>query len=117
MAAMGVAMVGAGARSIAFARYLADHPDTARLVAVVDLNLEKAKFLCEHFKIDADVSDDLEAVLARDDVQAVLITTPDYAHVAPATAAMAAGCHVYMEKPLATTLEDCDAIIAAASQD
>jgi predicted dehydrogenase len=47
-------------------------------------------------------------------LEAVCICTPHPAHAAPAIAAMQAGAAVIVEKPLASTLEDCDAILAAA---
>jgi predicted dehydrogenase len=47
-------------------------------------------------------------------VQAVSIATPDFAHGDPAIAAAKAGKHLLVEKPLATTVEECEAIIAAA---
>ena len=56
---------------------------------------------------------DTAAVLARDDVDAVLICTPHSTHRALTEAAAAAGKHVYIEKPMAVTLADCDAMIAA----
>ena len=56
---------------------------------------------------------DTAAVLARDDVDAVLICTPHSTHRPLTLAAAAAGKHVYIEKPMAVTLADCDAMIAA----
>jgi predicted dehydrogenase len=54
------------------------------------------------------------AELVQDDeVDAVLIATPDFAHTEPALAAIAAGKHVLIEKPLASSLEDARAIEAA----
>jgi predicted dehydrogenase len=46
--------------------------------------------------------------------QAVAIATPHPQHAAPAMAAMRAGAHVLVEKPLAASLRDCDAMIEAA---
>src|SRR5687767_6794582 len=53
-------------------------------------------------------------LLARDDLDVVDIVAPNFLHEEIATAALAGGRHVLLEKPMATTIEACDAIIAAA---
>jgi len=58
---------------------------------------------------------DVGEMVAQSKVQAVCICTPHPNHAAPAFAAARAGVHVLMEKPLASSLEDCDAIIAAGA--
>ena len=58
---------------------------------------------------------DLDALL-RSGVEAVVIGTPHPAHAAPAVRAAAAGVHVLVEKPMAATLADCDAMLAAAAR-
>ncbi len=55
----------------------------------------------------------VEALLARDDIDAVIIATPHTTHLPYTEQAAAAGKHVYIEKPMAVTVEDCDAMIAA----
>ena len=54
-----------------------------------------------------------EALLARPDVDAVIIATPHSTHLALTQAAAAAGKHVYCEKPMARDVAECDAMIAA----
>lgn len=56
-----------------------------------------------------------EAMLAGDLIDTVLVLTPAHAHVAPALAAIAAGKHVYCEKPLAGSLSDARVIASAAA--
>jgi predicted dehydrogenase len=56
-----------------------------------------------------------EDLLARDDIEAVLICVPTHLHAALALAAASAGKHFYLEKPIATTLDDAHRVIAAAS--
>ena len=68
----------------------------------------------EAARYGAPVTDDLDAVLRRGDVQAVIITAENVRHRALCEAACAAGKHVLCEKPLATTTEDAEAMIAAA---
>lgn len=57
---------------------------------------------------------DYNALLANRDVQAVNVVTMWDQHVAPTLAALRAGKHVFLEKPMASTAADCDAIVAAA---
>ena len=59
-------------------------------------------------------TEDYHALLARDDIAAVSVATPDHLHREVAMAACEAGKHVLVEKPMATTVEDCQTMIAAA---
>jgi predicted dehydrogenase len=56
---------------------------------------------------------DVESLVRRGDVDAIVISTPHHCHCHEALAAAAAGKHVLVEKPMATSLEDCDRMIAA----
>ena len=62
------------------------------------------------------VSTDYHAIVRREDVQAVIIATPNFTHAPIAQAAIAAGKHVLCEKPLALTAADARAMAAAADQ-
>jgi UDP-N-acetylglucosamine 3-dehydrogenase len=57
---------------------------------------------------------DYHAMLADPELEAVSIVTMWDQHAAPAIAALEAGKHVFLEKPMASTVADCDAIVAAA---
>ena len=59
---------------------------------------------------------DWQELVARSDVDAVCISTPQGSHCQIAVAAFAAGKHVYCEKPLALTVADCDRMIAAGEE-
>jgi UDP-N-acetylglucosamine 3-dehydrogenase len=83
----------------------------ARLVAVCDLDPAAAQAAAG--ATGAAVEADVAALLARDDVEAVSICTPDDLHVAPALAAARAGKHVLLEKPIATTMADARAVVSA----
>jgi predicted dehydrogenase len=109
-----VAIIGAGARTIAFCKFLAENPQMAKLAVLVDTNTAKAEVLNAHFNCNAKIAADYNAVINQKHIEAVIISTPDYAHVEPTVAALKAQKHVYLEKPLATTLQDCDTIIEAA---
>jgi predicted dehydrogenase len=62
---------------------------------------------------DADVTDDLDQLLGSG-VDAVLVLTPDHLHLPVARAALQAGVAVFCEKPMATTIEDCDELLRVA---
>ncbi len=61
----------------------------------------------------AQVYADASELLARPDIDAVVVAAPNAVHAPLACAAFAAGKHVYLEKPLATTLDDGEAVVAA----
>jgi predicted dehydrogenase len=59
---------------------------------------------------------DVDALLGADDVDAVAVCVPNGLHAQFVTAALEAGKHVFCEKPLATTVEDADRLIALARE-
>ncbi|HEY5072900.1 MAG TPA: Gfo/Idh/MocA family oxidoreductase [Caulobacteraceae bacterium] len=83
-----------------------------RLTAVNDPHPDRAAALARRFA--ASPFDDLAAFLEAVDI--VSVASPASAHAPAALAALAAGKHVYVEKPIATCLEDADAIVAAARE-
>ncbi|HID05964.1 MAG TPA: Gfo/Idh/MocA family oxidoreductase, partial [Armatimonadetes bacterium] len=114
MPKMGFGIIGAGVWGETHAMTYSAHPD-AELVMVCDLDAERARTIAENYNA-REWTTDYENLLARDDIQAVSIVTPDFAHREIAVAAAQAGKHILVEKPLATTIEDCEAIINAAKQ-
>jgi len=82
-----------------------------RLVAVADTDADAAEALARPRGIPA--YRDHERLLAHEDLDAVVIASPEYAHREQVEAAAARGLHVLCEKPIALTLEDADAMIAA----
>lgn len=109
-----IAVVGAGIRGSLFTRALAQHP-AATVVAVCDRNDGLARQRAAQFAIAAFGAH--EEMLAADlDLDAVVVATPDFAHRDAAVAAAEAGLHLLIEKPLATTLEDAQAIVDAAKK-
>jgi predicted dehydrogenase len=107
----GFAIVGSGLWGSLHARVYSES-DKARLVAVCDIDEQRARDLASKFGIESYT--DLARMLARDDIDAVSIVTPDFAHTDIALAAIAAGKDVLCEKPLATNSADCRRIIDAA---
>ena len=87
----------------------------AELVAVCDVDGARAKVAAEKFGAQTHYTD-YEALLRNPDIQAVSIATPDFAHKEIAVAAAQAGKHILCEKPLATTVDEAQAIVDAAAQ-
>jgi predicted dehydrogenase len=112
---VGFAIVGCGMIARFHARALAEVPD-ARLVALVSRSEASARAMAEQLGLDCTLATNLDAVLARPDVQAVIVTTPSGAHREPALAAARAGKHVVVEKPLEITTARCDQIIDACDR-
>lgn len=110
--ALGVAVVGTGAMGMRHAENIAHGVPGARLVAVHDA--DRASAARAATSLGCAESPDMEALLSRDDVDAVVIVSPPRFHAEHAVAAARAGKHVFLEKPIALTLEDADRIIAAA---
>ncbi len=102
-------VIGAGVFGGYHAGQYARRADT-ELVAILDPHPERAQALANRF--GARAAADLPALLREVDV--VSIASPAHTHAALALAALTAGKHVYVEKPVATSLEDADAIAAAA---
>ena len=94
------------------AEALAELPDVAELVAVVDRDPAKAQELADAVRAPS-ATTDLDAVLRRDDIDAVTICTPSGLHADGAVAALEAGKHVVVEKPIDITLAAADRIIDA----
>jgi predicted dehydrogenase len=85
------------------------------LVAVCDQNEERAREVAARYGAQAYYTDYAE-LLADPDIQAVSIATPDFAHTEIALAAAQSGKHILCEKPLATTVEEAQAVVDAAAR-
>ncbi|HHV59535.1 MAG TPA: Gfo/Idh/MocA family oxidoreductase [Clostridiaceae bacterium] len=110
-----IGVIGVGTMGSQHAEIFAGMPET-ELSALVDLDVDKAKKLCERIGVKADCFKDYETMLSKCDIDAVAISLPDSMHKAPVIAALQAGKHVLVEKPLATKLEDCDEMIKFAEK-
>jgi predicted dehydrogenase len=102
-------VLGSGYMGRTYAACLTRHVPNARLAAV--FGGRRAEAVAAEFGVAT--APTLDALLERPDVDAVVIASPHSAHLPQARAAAAAGKHVYIEKPMAITVADCDAIIDA----
>ncbi len=102
-------LLGSGFMARTYAQSLAKHVPDGHLVAVAAGS--RAPDLARDY--DVALEESAEALLARDDLDAVIICTPHSTHLPLTQAAAAAGKHVYIEKPMALTVAECDGMIAA----
>jgi predicted dehydrogenase len=107
----GLVGLGTGGRSLPLA--IAKTTGFA-FVAGADLRAEARAQYASEFAIQTFAS--VEALCALQELDAVYVATPNPFHAEHAIAALQAGKHVMVEKPMALTLEDCDRMIAAAEQ-
>ncbi len=110
---IGLGVVGLGMAGAVMVRGAAHHRGF-RLVAAADPQAAPREAFRRDF--DARTYDDVAALCQDPAVDAVYIATPHQFHAAHAGLAAAAGKHIILEKPMALTLADCDAIIAAAER-
>jgi len=109
-------VIGAGSRGQSHLRAITEILDI-EVVAVCDLNERRLKQGAALVRGEAPaLYSDYRKLIERPDVDAVIIVAPDYLHAEMAVAAAQAGKHVLSEKPMATTLRDADAMIAAAER-
>lgn len=113
MSKLNIAVIGAG-RMGAFHIETLEKIEAAELVAVAEPNESLARERIGRRPITwfADHRD----LLQREDIDAVCVCTPSNRHAAVALDAIAAGKHVFVEKPIATTLEDGLRVTAAARE-
>jgi predicted dehydrogenase len=110
-----VCLVGAGRAGKVHANSLFNHTPSAKVVGVVDANPEALQDTGDQFGVDARYHT-LEAALDGLEFEAVVITTPTFTHKSLAVLAAEAGKHVFLEKPMALTIAECDAIMAATQR-
>jgi UDP-N-acetyl-2-amino-2-deoxyglucuronate dehydrogenase len=110
---MRVAFVGCGGMA---AHYLGVYRDLdwVRVMSCIDTDQAAAKRAAEFASADAAGADFAAAL--RDDVDAVIISTPNSAHRTQAVAAIEAGKHVLLQKPVAANVADAEAIAQSAAR-
>jgi len=107
---LGIAVIGSGRIGTLRARLAAKHPSVSFL-AIADLDPARARALADQTGADFHSSDNLEAI-ARPEVTAVIVSTPEGEHAAPVCRALDLGKPVLVEKPIALTLADAEIILA-----
>ena len=110
-----VGVVGIGQRAV-IGRHVAESGVPARVVAASDPAPAGRARAREIFGADLTVTATHGELIERDLLDAAVVTSPDWTHAEVAIDLLRAGIAVYLEKPLAITLEDADAVLTAAQE-
>jgi predicted dehydrogenase len=111
MSTVRTALVGCGKVGQIHAAALRDLPESA-FVAVCDRDPARAAAFAGRYGVRP--YDDVAAMIRDAGVQAIFVCTPHPLHAEPVIRAAESGVHALVEKPLAATLADCDAMLAAS---
>lgn len=111
-----VAIIGTGSISVAHIKGYLKLGDMCNVVALCDIYPEKAKQQAKECNLKVDVYKDYSKMLERPDIDLVSICTPPYTHSEITINCLNAGKHVLVEKPMASSLEECDAMNEAAKR-
>lgn len=93
-----------------------DREPDAEVVALADVYEPNLKRGAQIAREDVDTYTDFRRIIERDDIDAVVVATPDHWHALPTILACQAGKDVYVEKPLARTIEEGRTMVGAAQQ-
>lgn len=112
----GVAIIGVGAIAKAHILAYEQFPEECSVLALCDIYPDKARALADEMDLKADIYNDYAELLKRQDIDIVSICLPPNLHAEVSIAAMEAKKHVLVEKPMAPSLAECDAMIAASEK-
>lgn len=108
----GFGVVGVGTWGENHVRVFTQNP-RANLVAIADVDGSRVRSIAKKYGVKSYYTD-YRAMLKDPEIEAVGIATPDFLHLEPCVAAAEAGKHILVEKPLATTVRDAEAILDVA---
>ncbi|MCM3360916.1 MULTISPECIES: Gfo/Idh/MocA family protein [Bacillaceae] len=111
-----VAIIGAGAISSAHMEAYLQFTERCQIVALCDIYPVKAEKKAKEFNLDVAIYDDHTKMLEREDIDLVSVCTPPYTHSEITINFLDSGKNVLVEKPMASSLEECDAMNAAAER-
>ncbi len=109
-----VMIIGAGAIAPAHVEGILQFPDRAEIVVVINRDITRAENLIANYKLLATAGTDY--TLHLNDVDVVIICTPPNTHKEIAVTCLGQKKHVLLEKPMALSLEECDAICSATDK-
>ncbi|OLS37205.1 Gfo/Idh/MocA family protein [Bacillus sp. MRMR6] len=105
-----VAIIGTGAIASAHIKAYQLFQNRCKIVAICDIYSEKAEKMAADFNLDVEIYSDYKQMLNFSQIDLLSVCTPPYTHAEIAIASLKAGKHVLVEKPMASSLEECDAM-------
>ena len=111
-----VAIVGTGGIAHSHMEAYRQMGDRCEVVALVDIIPGKAARFMEAFGLSCDTYEHHEAILPRGDIDLVDVCTPPYVHASISIDALKSGKNVVCEKPMAASLQECDAMLRARDE-
>ncbi len=109
-----IAIIGTGAISDSHIQSYLKFKDQCRVVAMVDLYPDKAREKAAKYGLQIPVYRELSELLARENFDAASVCLPPFGHCGATVDLLRAGKHVLVEKPMATSMQECDDMVAAA---
>ena len=112
MQTVGIGMIGSGFMGLTYSEVAARHAQCCSLAAIT--GGRRAAQLAADYGVPCAAT--VDELLARSDVHAVVLATPDQDRLELTQKAAAAGKHVLAEKPMAPTVAECDQMVAACAK-
>jgi predicted dehydrogenase len=110
-----IVVAGCGAMASEWISYVLKRPDL-QITALVDIRLESAEAMAGKHGLSCPVFTDVKQAIAETGANLVFDVTVPSSHFRIASTALEAGCHVFTEKPLAETMEQCNEIVSISER-
>ena len=111
-----IAIVGTGGIAHSHMEAYRQLGTRCEVVALVDIIPGKAARFMEEFGLKCDTYEQHEAILPREDIDLVDVCTPPFVHASISIDALKSGKNVVCEKPMAASLEECDAMLRSRDE-
>ena len=111
-----IAVIGNGNIANAHVQAYLKQAGRCEIIALADIVPGKAAKMAEQYGLCADCYEDYLEILKRGDIDLVDVCTPPFMHAKISIDALRSGCNVVCEKPMAASLEECDAMIKARDE-